>query len=238
MSRHGGFDAKLPGLGRIQVSFDQAKARTTKTPAGSSCSSSTETVHDGTFRGTISLRAESGFTVVHGSAASGEVKEHSRRVCGEVEGGWLPEGQGGPKNAFLRVAGPAAASGSPAVTFSTSGYPESEPPTTSGGIPTVAFAAGYSTEKRGIRIVADAYRSTVSSYFHVPGPIGTLTDATVTPPAPFGGTGTYHVESPTTAAWTGDLSIQFPGTIGIVPLTGPGFTARLCESPTACSGPP
>lgn len=236
MSPRGGFDAKLPGLGRIQVSFDQASAQKSTFPANSVCGSSSATVRKGTFRGTISFRAEGGFTVAHSTAAPGFVRVHSSRVCKELENsGVFLEGPREPKNVNLAVAGP---SGPPAVTFAVSGYPQSEPPTSSGGIPTVAFAATWSTEKRGIQILARAYRNTVSSYYRVPGPVGTLTDATVTPPAPFKGTGSYRVESPTTAAWTGDLSIEFPGTIGTVPLTGPGFTARLCENPTTCTGDP
>jgi hypothetical protein len=230
----GAFDAKLPGLGRIDVSFAQTKVRKRRSPANPVCGSSTETVRKGTFRGTISFRAEGGFTVAHASAASGTVKEDSRRVCKELGGpGWFVEDPDEPKNAYLGIAGPA---GPPTVTFYASGYPETEVPVSSGGIPTVAFAATWSTERRGIQILARADRDTISSDFRVPGPVGTLTDATVTPPAPFHGTGSYHAESPTTAAWTGDLSIEFPGTIGTVPLTGPGFTARLCEDIATCTG--
>jgi hypothetical protein len=231
----GAFDAELPGLGRIDVSFDQKKVRKSTVPANPVCGGSTETVRKGTFRGTISFRAEGGFTVAHGAAARGTVKEDSRRVCKELGGpGWFVEAPDEPKNAYLGIAGPA---GPPTVTFYASGYPETEPPTSSGGIPTVAFAATWSAERRGVQILARADRDTVSSYFRIPGPVGTLTDATVTPPAPFHGTASYHAESPTTAAWTGDLDVEFPG-IGTVPLTGPGFTARLCEDPATCTGAP
>ncbi|MBS1895105.1 MAG: hypothetical protein JST59_27720 [Actinobacteria bacterium] len=238
MSRRGGFDARFPGLGRIHVSFEQEKAWKTKYPANSVCGSSIQTIHRGTFRGTISFRAEGGFSAADASAAQGNVREDSRRVCKEVEGGAFTGGSSGPKNADLAVAGPVAPAGAPTVSFSATGYPQSEPPTSSGGIPTVAFGASWSAEKRGIEVLALTYRNTVSAYYLVPGPIGTLTDATVTPPAPFAGTGTYHAESPTAATWTGDLTIAFPGTIGTVPLTGPGFTARLCENFTTCTGAP
>jgi hypothetical protein len=239
MSWRGGFAANLPGLGRIQVGFDQKRVRKTAEHGGPVCTNSTETFREGTFRGTISFRGEGGFTTVHGTRTSGYVKEARRRVCKEIEGGWFEEGTGEPKSALLSVDGPEAP-GSPTVDFSTSGYPESEPPTTSGGIPEVTFAATYSTEKRGIQILGFTYLDTVSNYFRVPGPVGVIDDATVTPPAPFSGTGTYHVESPTAAAWTGDLTVRFPGAIGTVPLTGEGFTACLCEGfgATKCTGAP
>ena len=238
MSRHGGFDAKLPGLGRIHVSFDQAKARTTKTPparpAAAPRKRSTTVPSGGRFR-SAPKAASPWSTARPRRARSRNTRGGS---AGKSKAGGYRKGKVGRRTSSSWLPGRPPPRARQEVTFSTSGYPESEPPTTSGGIPTVAFTAGYSTEKRGIQIAADAYRSAVSSYFHVPGSIGTLTDATVTPPAPFAGAGTYQAESPTTAAWTGDLSIRFPGAIGIVPLTGPGFTARLCESPTACSGPP
>jgi hypothetical protein len=48
--------------------------------------------------------------------------------------------------------------------------------------------------------------------------------ATLAPPAPFFGEATYQEQAP--RAWTGNLGISFPGLK--VPLTGPGFHARLC----------
>jgi hypothetical protein len=233
-----GFDAKLPGLGRIDVSFVQKRVRKTKENGGAVCTNSTEAFREGTFRGTISFRAEGGFTQVHSSGTTGSVRESRRRVCKEIEGGWFLEGQPGePKRALLTVEGPATP-GSPEVFFSTAGGPETEPPTTSGGIPEVTFSATWYAEKRGIGILAFETLNTVSNYYRVPGPVGTLADASVAPPAPFSGTGTYHVESPTSAAWTGDLSVTFPGPTGTVPLTGPGFTARLCEGDGNCTGAP
>lgn len=46
-----------------------------------------------------------------------------------------------------------------------------------------------------------------------------LTTATVTPPAPFTGTGTFQRNSDGSTAWTGDLAIPLPG-LGLVGLTG------------------
>ena len=233
-----GCDAKLPGLGRIHVSFHQKRLRKTKEYPGSVCTHSAEAFREGTFRGTISFRAEGGFTAVHSSGTTGYVRESHARVCKEIESGWFLEGQPGEeKSALLTVEGPATP-GAPEVAFSTAGYPESEPPTTSGGIPEITFSATWYAENRDIGILAFETLTTVSSYSRVPGPVGTLTAASEAPPAPFAGTGAYHADSPTTAAWTGDLSITFPGPTGTVPLTGPGFTARLCEGDGNCTVAP
>ncbi len=56
--------------------------------------------------------------------------------------------------------------------------------------------------------------------------------ATVSPPAPFSGTATFTRTHESTFAWTGDLSVAFPG-IDPVRLAGPRFGARLC-TPEGC----
>jgi hypothetical protein len=53
-----------------------------------------------------------------------------------------------------------------------------------------------------------------------------LTSATVKPPAPFHGKGTYGADAQGERSWTGSLSASFPGSSGF-PLTGPGFTVAL-----------
>jgi hypothetical protein len=53
-----------------------------------------------------------------------------------------------------------------------------------------------------------------------------LTAATIAPPAPFHGKGTYRAASDGTTTWTGPLSISFPGAPRL-PLTGEEFEATL-----------
>jgi hypothetical protein len=54
----------------------------------------------------------------------------------------------------------------------------------------------------------------------------TLTAATITPPVPFHGKGTYRAASDGTTIWTGSLSISFPGAPRL-PFTGEEFKATL-----------
>lgn len=53
-----------------------------------------------------------------------------------------------------------------------------------------------------------------------------LTGATISPPEPFHGKGTYRAASDGTTTWTGPLSVSFPGAPRL-PLTGEGFKATL-----------
>jgi len=53
-----------------------------------------------------------------------------------------------------------------------------------------------------------------------------LTEATITPPEPFHGKGTYRAASDGTTTWTGSLSVSFPGAPRL-PLTGEAFKAAL-----------
>jgi hypothetical protein len=53
-----------------------------------------------------------------------------------------------------------------------------------------------------------------------------LTEATITPPAPFHGKGTYRAASDGTTTWTGPLSVSLPGAPRLS-LTGEGFKATL-----------
>jgi hypothetical protein len=53
-----------------------------------------------------------------------------------------------------------------------------------------------------------------------------VTEATVAPPAPFRGKGTYRAAPDGTTTWTGPLSVSFPGAPRL-PLTGEDFEATL-----------
>lgn len=53
-----------------------------------------------------------------------------------------------------------------------------------------------------------------------------LRTATVRPPAPFAGHGSFHLNARRSNRWTGNLTVDLPGRSG-VPVTGPGFSASL-----------
>lgn len=70
--------------------------------------------------------------------------------------------------------------------------------------------------------------------FQVPNLAEPLTEATVSPSAPFSGSATFHLDGPKTASWTGDLAVELPGA-GEVPLSGEGISAGLCHGPSHCT---
>jgi hypothetical protein len=229
----GGFAAKLPGLGKVAVRFEQNEAQSG--PVFPGCKGPKTRFRKGVYRGAIDFRGQRGFTVVHGRSAPGRIVETGRQTCREtVAEPGTEEAAPGTYPPYLRAAG---STGGGYASFSAAGPPAAEPPASSGGIPTVAFDARYFTHRHGVDITAITYLNTGSAFFHVPGwPAAPLTDATAAPPTPFTGTGVFHLESPTTSSWTGGLGIDFPG-LGHVALSGPGFAAQLCENLT-CVGPP
>lgn len=232
LDNDGAFAANLPGLGRIAVHLEESSAQRMGRPHG--CKGPETVLRKGTFRGTIAFRGQRGFVTVHGSSAPGLLRETFRLTCHETV--YEPVSEEVPPGTYTPTVRAAGSSGSGAASFSVAGPPESEPPTSSGGIPTVLFGATYQTRWHRFDVLATTFVATGSYRYHVPGWPATHADAIAEPPAPFTGKGIFHLESPTTSTWSGGLGIDFPG-IGHVPLTGPGFAAQLCESLT-CVGPP
>jgi hypothetical protein len=235
-SKDGGFEAKWPGLGAVDVTFEQAKVHRWRSEGPTGCSDETMTIRKGVFRGPISFGGKGGFTVAHRRSAPGQIREISPGVCHKkdhVEPAAEPppaEPTTSIRDAYLYTYG---RSGGAAITFSADGPLES-----GGGIlPPIAFEATYAAQRRGMQVLAGTWVYGPSNGFLVPAPAGALTDATVEPPAPFAGTAVYHLESPTVASWTGDLNIAFPG-VGTVPLAFPDISTRLCEGFDTCSGAP
>jgi hypothetical protein len=99
------------------------------------------------------------------------------------------------------------------------------------GGPSVSFSASSSTQRHGFFVSASVSAEGEPATFLTPNPAGTLEDASVSPPAPFHGSATFHLDSPTSANWTGALSVELPG-VGSVPLAGDGFWSALCEDAT------
>jgi hypothetical protein len=230
----GGFEAKLPGLGRVAVKFHQRHVHRVDFTDNEGCVERITTIRDGTFVGTAAFHGPGGFTSAKASRAVGQIRETRNRRCEEkVKPTPSPSGEGAPpaevppqlRSASIYASGQ---SGGGAVTFETSG-PRELLPGIGSGLPTVDFEATDLTHFRGMRVFARDYvDSAHSEYLSVPTPAGTLTEATTTPPPPFSGAGLFRLEPSGAPSWTGDLAADFPG-VGKVRLAGSGFTARLCE---------
>ncbi|MGH2974360.1 MAG: hypothetical protein ACRDLL_05760 [Solirubrobacterales bacterium] len=87
------------------------------------------------------------------------------------------------------------------------------------------FAATQHTEGQ-LAIYRTAYAKAPSAAFTANGP---LSSASLTPPAPFSGSGSFQRGPQGSKLWTGSLSVSFPGASHI-PLTGPQFKTQLTRS--------
>jgi hypothetical protein len=67
------------------------------------------------------------------------------------------------------------------------------------------------------------------SSFVSPDPLHPTAETVIRPPSPFSGSATFRQESPRSVSWSGDLKVELPG-FGIVPLTGSGVQATMCEA--------
>jgi len=114
-----------------------------------------------------------------------------------------------------------------------------EPGTGLGGVVPrgVSFSLFYLRSSHGMTTSITAGVLAKSSQFTVSSPTGTPSEAVVEPPAPFAGSATFKLESPTVADWSGDLRIDLP-LLGEVHLTEPSFWSMLCEGLTCTNTAP
>lgn len=231
----GGFEARFPGVGRVAVHFRQETAERSLVDDGPYCPEGLSTTRRGVFVGSVDFHGKAGFTTAKARRADGHLLENARLVCHvpvapEPTGTAAPEVPVTNRSATIYASGP---SGPAAITFSSAGSNIDQQGFGAGGLPTINFQATYKSELRGMGVAGRVYvTSPRSTFFSVPAPIGALTDATIAPPKPFSGSGIFHLETPTSASWTGDLAVAMPG-VGTLPLTGPGITAQLCEESCA-----
>jgi hypothetical protein len=233
----GGFEARFPGIGRVRVHLREQTTHKSSYEGGTGCTDGEVTTRRGVFVGSAGFHGKAGFTMAKADRAEGQVRETKRQVCrvsvapeAEEAPAPAPTTPTGSRSAMITASGQ---SGPATVTFHSIGSGINEPGIGAGGMPTIDFEATYKSELRGMGVTATAYLDSAGSdAFSIPAPVGALTDATIAPPKPFSGSGIFHLETPTSASWTGDLAVAMPG-VGTVPLTGPGITARLCEESCA-----
>ena len=222
-TKDGGIEAKLPGVGRVAVRFQPAKVIRGGTIA-ENCKGTRSVIRKGVFRGTIELRGELGYTILHATSARGKVTQSFRQVCDERESGTK---EGAPAPTFHeRSLYTGTKEGAPAISFSA--Y-VTEFGLKSGG-PHVNFIA-YSSNRRDGLFVSSSVTVEGDAAEFATEPGGGLENASVTAPPPFQGSASFHLDSPTSSSWTGALSVELPG-IGWVALAGPGFWSALCGEET------
>lgn len=175
----------------------------------------------GSFVGTIRFRGEGDYTAVRANRAKGGVGDfdgplgahEKQRHCNSIS-------STEPRHRAPRRISLDATTKHAALGFMVSPVSPAE-----GQSPTTVYEfKGFANERRG--------RLQIARYVYALGPAAdftfnsSLSSATVTPPSPFSGTGTFQENSDDSTSWTGSLSAPLPAR-GIVHFAGPGFTSEL-----------
>ncbi len=238
LGKDGTITAKLPGVGRIDLSYEATKAHETKLPTTKRCSvSGGEVASSGVFRGTIELHGERGYSTVSARGAKGSLDSTPRAVCrgtignpAKVEREVAETEEGLELKALFAVRDYLGGT----LSFNALSFPIDHK-----GQPTeyVQMSAGYTIKRRGMSISEKTSVEPKPGAFTITTSNGLAAEATVEPPAPFDGSATFTLESPTTASWTGELGVTLP-ILGRVALTGPQFKPTLCENATCTKTAP
>jgi hypothetical protein len=227
-------EAKVPGLLHLALQFHE----TSRTPVDfefQGCKAEGKAlILKGIFRGTIAFHGEGGYTTVKGRSARGRVEVQPRVICPPRKHQPRPT-KPGPEDLGVEylLAGREEAGGG-SLEFSAFATGLALP----GSGPLTNFSATYTHRRGKLTIFASTKKfGEEKGLFSLTAPEGTPTEATVTPPAPFSGSATFKLESPTTASWTGDLSVEIP-TLGTVSLAEPGWWAGACAAHCTKTFPP
>jgi hypothetical protein len=214
--------ARIPDVGRIEVRFrPSARERRVKVPK--QCLKERPPVVSarlGRFVGTIELHGERGYTKVDAHNVAGaigdplaniprkleceshESKAQTRRELGSIEFDGEPAGEGISLSAFRLFPG----------------FPLLSPPlerSVRKGDHYVFFVVA-GENRGGVTTVRSTSALGGSGSFSFD---ESLASATIAPPAPFTGTGTFVRNADGSIGWTGSLAVRLPG-LGMVPLTG------------------
>ncbi|HEY0279781.1 MAG TPA: hypothetical protein VGC32_16080 [Solirubrobacterales bacterium] len=230
-TKDGTIVAKFPGLGRVNLRFDQTEVTKQANHAEPGCAVGGQTlVRTGEFRGRIELDDRRGFGRLNLGEAPGKILDFPAETCpirkerapehggADVEEEQSVESAGGLSSSFHT--GRKFDGGELGLDVET--YP--------GGLfgqkspRQFEFAATFEKTSHGLSTFATATAPLTTKGFDFSGE----SEATIAPPTPFSGSAAFKLESPTRASWTGDLSVAIP-TLGEVQLTTPGTWATLCE---------
>jgi hypothetical protein len=237
--RRGAFDVgrvnvRVGRLGHFRGRFVPTSSESKN--LGPECVGNPTTIEKGFFVGSFDFRGERGYTAVRSHRARGTVTRQAAGTCTSNGTPWhesaheIKEAKERERNEFHLVAGDEGASD----LFQARREDATKMPD-----------AGQATFQASIngRAAGDFQVSYGAFYFGPDGDAATfqtpnlaepLAEVTVTPPAPFSGSATFHLDDPTTASWTGDLAVEMPG-LGKVPLTGGDIQAGVCKGSSNCT---
>jgi hypothetical protein len=209
--------ARFGRLGRIDLDFEPTGQPTEHKP-GRFCRGGPQTSWEGVFTGTVQLHGRYGFRSIHDRSFTkkGTFTHTPGWACHLPDEATPPASQGG--NGVLLWAGACDGRG-----FSV----QSERPR-AGGMEqrSISYSGDASLREGRIQIQQDINVPAAPETFSFDEALST---ATVSPPAPFHGTGTLTREADGTTTWSGSLSATILGRQ--VSLAGPGFESKLESFP-------
>jgi hypothetical protein len=209
--------ASFGDLGRVAMRFRPAGRISLSKPLRHCHGASRYRSRLGVFAGSFQFKGENGYISVRTHRAKGAIRDSLAPHCGPQR----------PRGSEQNVA-----------SSSGDGFQSIEPESLTAswrhGVGAASFAAiGFRTEllylafaeqsEGALAKIRFAFASGPSTALSID---NALTQARVSPPAPFKGTGTYRAAPDGTTTWTGTLSVNFPGA-GHFPLTGPLFKTEL-----------
>jgi hypothetical protein len=232
----GTLDVRIGRLGDFHGRFVPTSTETQKTRNG--CTGEPTTTEKGFFVGSFDFRGERGYTTVHKHRERGTVMRQGATRC-RIPAGHRhhrPSSQSKrererEENNFRLVAGDAE--GDIVLQAGREEAPkELHISPTNFQVSALGAKVGNFEVGRGASVF-DLERDAAAT-FQIPNLAEPLSEATITPPAPFSGSATFHLEDPRTATWTGDLAVELPG-LGKLPLTGEGIDAGVCKGRSNCT---
>lgn len=218
-----GIHARFGNLGRIAVAFHPS----TPARAGKSrqrCGRAALATETGTFRGTIEFAGERDYTTVDAGRAQGFVVKPVRVSCAgrraKASATFPVPGLTTHLTALSRKRGRT-------VSFEVYGFRRSRR----------MSVQASSQERRGKMSIFRAASATIggSNAFSASEIDAHPAFATLKPPKPFSGSGTFQEHADSSHSWTGTLAAWLPG-IGKLSLAGPSFASNLCRQPPGAAG--
>jgi len=211
--------AKFGSLGAVAVRF-HSSGKTVRSKPTRGCKGANRTVtRYGVFVGDVRFRGEGGYTSAHIHRAKGKVVSHPSLGCTiSTVFAHPPRNRGGgakQKSATLASLEAGFKSGVSATYF--------EAITTRDRKTHFAAATARTEGALALYRVVFVKASPLTFAFD-----NALSFASVTPPAPFSGTGSLQRDADGSKTWTGSLTVSFPGEPD-VPLVGTTFTAQLAR---------
>ncbi len=210
-----GIGVRFARFGEFVVDYEPFRTLKTREP-GPRCEGEPWTTTEGFFRGTLRFRGEGGYVRIEATRAKGTLVHHPGWKCryGPAAAARARGRQsgGGEDEATL-----VAASRRDSIQFAAFGSREA------GEKPFTGFWAVGSEVREGVGITRFTLAATAAAGFRFHNRRGT---AFVDPPAPFAGSAHYVRRPDAPDGWSGNLTAPLLG-LGRVPLTGPGFNARM-----------